>query len=47
MDTVVCDCCETVTNRCAFCDSDELVWSSVVRDYRCGDCGLWSDGKDN
>jgi len=43
----ICDCCNTMTYRCEYCMSDELVFSSAAKDYRCGDCGLWSDGKDN
>jgi len=41
----ICDCCNTMTYRCEHCNSDELVFSQSVGDYRCQDCGKWDGGE--
>lgn len=30
---------------CDYCNSDELVFSQILSDYRCQDCGKWDDGE--
>lgn len=41
----ICDCCGEQTYFCDRCQTSEMVWNSLVGDYRCQDCGIWEQGE--